>query len=88
MRYLLLLLLAVPAAHADDCHGLTPNADFPNVCEPDEFRTNKERILLGTEPCTYSYTSVTGKTIECKDHNKKTKDSKCKSNCDEQKKIA
>ena len=82
MFYLLLLVLGVSAAYADDCKGLTPDADFPNVCKSDEFRTDKERgKRIGTKGCTYSYTN-NGATIKCKE--KKTKDKKCKKYCNKE----
>ena len=82
MRYLLVLLLAaLPAAHADECHGLTPNATFPNVCEPDEFRTdgNRKRTNNVTD-CAYTYTSY-GVPKGCSGSYTSSRE-KCRENCD------
>ncbi len=88
MLYLLLLaVLTVPVAHADKCKGLTPNADFPNVCEPDEFRTDGNRKKLGNEACNYKSGCIGDIcAVDCS-LGKKSTSSLCRQNCDYRKKV-
>lgn len=57
MLYLLLLLFAVPAAHAEICEdfGFKSFPNFPNVCKTDEYR---EKAAEKKERCTYKENSL------------------------------